>query len=132
MSDDSEDGSLELFAERTYRLILRLDTVGVDAVENAVRDAFDAEFDEVDVAQFAPGASHAEFEGTHDGNEVHGTVSEDLDGNAVLTLQDVVYVDGAAERLDALDDLLRDESLADAAERLRDHDADENPLERVL
>ena len=132
MTAGGDDNSLELFAERTYRLIVRLDNVGVSAVENAVRNAFDAEFDEVDVAEFAPGASHAEFEGTHDGNEVRGTVSEDLSGNAVLTLQDVVYVDGAAERLEALDDLLRDEALADATERLREHDADENPLEKVL
>jgi hypothetical protein len=130
MTDDPE--SLELFAERTYRLIVRLDTVGVDAVENAVRDAFDAGFDDVDVAEFAPGASHAEFEGSHDGTEVSGTVSEDLDGNAVLTLQGFVYVEGAAERLEALDDLLRDEALTDAARRLREHDADENPLEKVL
>lgn len=130
MRDDPE--SLELFAERTYRLIVRLDTVGVDAVENAVRDVFDAEFEDVDVAEFAPGASHAEFEGVHEGNEVSGTVSEDLDGNTVLTLQDVVYVDGAAECLEALDDLLRDEALTDAARRLHEHDADENPLEKVL
>lgn len=130
MTDDPE--SLELFAERTYRLIVRLDTVGVDAVENAVRDVFDAEFEDVDVAEFAPGASHAEFEGVHEGNEVSGTVSEDLDGNTVLTLQDVVYVDGAAECLEALDDLLRDEALTDASRRLHEHDADENPLEKVL
>jgi predicted RNA binding protein with dsRBD fold (UPF0201 family) len=130
MRDDPE--SLELFAERTYRLIVRLDTVGVDAVENAVRDVFDAEFEDVDVAEFAPGASHVEFEGVHEGNEVSGTVSEDLDGNTVLTLQDVVYVDGAAECLEALDDLLRDEALTDAARRLHEHDADENPLEKVL
>ncbi|MFP4174954.1 MAG: hypothetical protein ACLFSW_04160 [Halobacteriales archaeon] len=121
--DDGE--TLELFAERTYRLIVRLDSVGVDAVKNAVRDAFDADFDEVDVAEFAPGASH-------DGNAVSGTVSEDLDGNAVLTLHDIVYVDGAAERLESLNDLLRDEVLDDAAVRLYEHDADENPLEKVL
>ncbi|MCX2819530.1 MAG: hypothetical protein ACI9QA_000866 [Methanobacteriota archaeon] len=126
------DETLELFAERTYRLIVRLDSVGVDAVENAVTEVFDADFEDIDVAEFAPGASHAEFEGTYEGNEVQGTVSENLDGNAVLTLQDIVYVDGAAERLEALNDLLRDETLADTADRLREHDADENPLERVL
>ena len=126
------DETLELFAERTYRLIVRPDSVDVDAVENAVQDVFDADFDEVDVAEFAPGASHSEFEGTHGGYEVSGTVSQDLDGNAVLTLQGVVYVDGAAERLEALNDLLRDETLTDAVDRLREHDADENPLEKVL
>jgi len=123
---------VELFAERTYRLIVRLDDVTVDAVENAVADVFDAEFEDVNVAEFAPGASHAEFEGEYEGNDVAGTVSEDLNGETVLTLQDVVYVDAAAEYLDALDDLLRDESLTDAADRLREHDADENPLEKVL
>jgi hypothetical protein len=126
------DETLELFAERTYRLIVRPDSVDADAVESAVRDVFDADFDEVDVAEFAPGASHSEFEGTYEGNEVSGTVSEDLGGNAVLTLQGVVYVDGAAEHLEALNDLLRDEALTDAVDRLREHDADENPLERVL
>ncbi|MFW5984412.1 MAG: hypothetical protein ACOCRA_04390 [Halobacteria archaeon] len=132
MTEGDDGETLELFAERTYRLIVRPDSVGVDAVKNAVRDAFDADFDEVDVAEFAPGASHAEFEGTHDGNAVSGTVSEDLDGNAVLTLHDIVYVDGAAERLESLNDLLRDEVLDDAAVRLYEHDADENPLEKVL
>lgn len=123
---------LELFAERTYRLIVRLDDVTVDAVENAVEDVFDAEFEDVNVAEFAAGATHAEFEGTHEGNEVTGTVSEDVNGETVLTLQDIVYVDAAADYLDALDDLLRDEALSDAAERLRGHDANENPLEKVL
>ncbi len=123
---------LELFAERTYRLIVRLDDVTVDAVENAVEDVFDAEFEDVNVAEFAAGATHAEFEGTHEGNEVTGTVSEDVNGETVLTLQDIVYVDAAADYLDALDDLLRDEALTAAAERLRGHDANENPLEKVL
>lgn len=123
---------LELFAERTYRLIVRLDDVTVDAVENAVEDVFDAEFEDVSVAEFAAGATHAEFEGTHEGNEVTGTVSEDVNGETVLTLQDIVYVDAAADYLDALDDLLRDEALTAAAERLRGHDANENPLEKVL
>jgi hypothetical protein len=128
----AEDEELELFAERTYRLILRLEELSVDAVENAVIEAFDAEFEEVDVSEFAVGATHSEFEGTHEGTEVTGTVSEDVNGTTVLTLQDVVYVDGAADHLDALDDLLRDDTLGGAARRLREHDADENPLEKVL
>lgn len=126
------DEELELFAEKTFRLIVRLEELSVDAVENAVREAFDAEFEDVDVSEFAAGATHAEFEGTHEGNDVTGTVSEDVNGTTVLTLQDVVYVDGAADYLDALNDLLRDEALERAASRLREHDADENPLEKVL
>lgn len=129
-ADGTEE--LELFAEKTYRLIVRLEDLSVDAVENAVSETFDADFEEVDVSEFAAGATHAEFEGTHEGNEVTGTVSEDVNGTTVLTLQDIVYVDGAAEYLEALDDLLRDEALGRAAHRLREHDADENPLEKVL
>jgi len=129
---NDEHDELELFAERTYRLIVRLEDLTVDAVENAVREAFDAEFQDVDVSEFSAGATHSEFEGTHEGNEVTGTVSEDVNGTTVLTLQDLVYVDGAADRLDALNDLLRNETLGDAARRLREHDADENPLEKVL
>ncbi|MDZ7688146.1 MAG: hypothetical protein U5J64_05365 [Halobacteriales archaeon] len=128
----NDDEDLELFAERTYRLIVRLGELSVEAVENAVSEAFDAEFEDVDVSEFAVGATHAEFEGTHEGNDVRGTVSEDVNGVTVLTLQDIVYVDNAADRLDTLNDLLRDETLADAARRLREHDADENPLEKVL
>lgn len=123
---------LELFAERTYRLILRLDNVGVEAVENAVGETFDVDFEDVNVSEFAPGAYHAEFDGTHEGNDVNGTVSEDTDGNAALTLQDIVYVEGAADLLEDLNDLLRDDGIEDAARRLREHDADENPLEKVL
>lgn len=130
MTPDEEE--LELFAEKTFRLILRLESLGVDAVENAVSEAFDAEFEDVDVSEFAAGATHSEFEGTHEGNEVTGTVSEDVNGTTVLTLQDIVYVDDAADYLDSLNDLLRDESMESAAERLREHDADENPLEKVL
>ena len=128
----TEEEELELFAEKTYRLIVRLEDLSVDAVENAVREAFDADFEEVDVSEFAAGATHAEFEGTHEGNDVCGTVSEDVNGTTVLTLQDIVYVDGAADYLDALNDLLRDDTLESAARRLREHDADENPLEKVL
>lgn len=126
------DEELELFAEKTFRLIVRLEDLSVDAVENAVREAFDADFEDVDVSEFAAGATHAEFEGADDGNELTGTVSEDVNGTTVLTLQDVVYVDGAADHLDTLNDLLRDETLERAAQRLRDHDAEENPLEKVL
>ncbi len=132
MTPDADEEELELFAERTYRLIVRLEDLSVDAVENAVREAFDAEFEEVDVSEFAAGATHSEFEGTHEGNDVTGTVSEDVNGTTVLTLLDIVYVDGAADLLDALNDLLRDETLGRAARRLREHDADENPLEKVL
>lgn len=123
---------LELFAEKTFRLIVRLEDLSVDAVENAVGEAFDAEFEDVDVSEFAAGATHSEFEGTYDGNELTGTVSEDVNGTTVLTLQNLVYVDAAADYLDALNDLLRDETLERAARRLREHDADENPLEKVL
>lgn len=130
MSDENEE--LELFAEKTFRLIVRLEDLSVDAVENAVREAFEAEFEDVDVSEFAAGATHAEFEGTHEGNDVTGTVSEDVNGVTVLTLQDIVYVDGAADHIDALNDLLRDETLETAAQRLRDHDAEETPLEKVL
>lgn len=126
------DEELELFAEKTFRLIVRLEGLSVDAVENAVREAFDADFEDVDVSEFAADATHAEFEGVHDGNELTGTVSEDVNGTTVLTLQDVVYVDGAADHLEALNDLLRDDTLGRAARRLRDHDAEENPLEKVL
>jgi hypothetical protein len=126
------DEELELFAEKTFRLIVRLEDLSVDAVENAVREAFDADFEDVDVSEFAAGATHAEFEGADDGNELTGTVSEDVNGTTVLTLQDVVYVDGAADHLDTLNDLLRDETLERATQRLRDHDAEENPLEKVL
>ena len=130
MNDGTEE--LELFAEKTYRLIVRLEDLSVDAVENAVREAFDADFEEVNVSEFAAGATHAEFEGTHEGNEVTGTVSEDVNGTTALALQDIVYVDGAAEYLETLDDFLRDEALGRTARRLREHDADENPLEKVL
>lgn len=126
------DEELELFAEKTFRLIVRLEDLSVDAVENGVREAFGADFEDVDFSEFAAGATHAEFEGVHDGNELTGTVSEDVNGTTVLTLQDVVYVDGAADHLDALNDLLRDETLESATRRLRDHDAEENPLEKVL
>lgn len=126
------DEELELFAEKTFRLIVRLDDLSVDAVENALGEAFDAEFEDVDVSEFAAGATHAEFEGAHEGNDVRGTVSEDVNSTTVLTLQDVVYVDGAADYLDALNDLLRDEAIERVASRLREYDADENPLEKVL
>ena len=132
MNPTDEQEELELFAERTYRLIVRLEDLSFDAVENAVREAFDAEFEDVDVSEFSVGATHSEFEGTYEGNEVSGTVSEDVNGVTVLTLQDIVYVENAVDRLDALDDLLRDGTLADVARRLREHDADENPLEKVL
>lgn len=123
---------LELFSERTYRLIVRLEDVGTEAVKNAVVEAFDADFDDMKVSEFAPGTSHAEFDGIHEGNEVVGNVSQDIDGNAVLTLQEIVYVDGAADLLEDLNDLLREEGIEDATRRLREHDADENPLEKVL
>jgi hypothetical protein len=123
---------LELFAEKMFRLIVRLDDLSVDAAENALREAFDADFEDVDVSEFAAGATYAEFEGTHEGNDVTGTASEDVNGTTVLTLQDIVYVEGAADYFDDLNDLLRDEALADAARRLREHDADENPPEKVL
>lgn len=132
MNSTDEQEELELFSEKTFRLIVRLEDLTVDAVENAVVEAFDADFEDVDVSEFAAGATHSEFEGKHEGNDVTGTVSEDVNGVTVLTLQDIVYVDGAADLLETLNDLLRDETLADTATRLREHDADENPLEKVL
>lgn len=127
------DDELELFAEKTYRLILRLPGVERDALENAVTETVDdAEFRDVDVTDFSAKASHREFEGTFNGNPVEGGVSRDVNDTTVLTLRGVVYVDGAADFLDELHDLLRDDVLESAVNRLREYDADENPLERVL
>lgn len=127
------EDELELFAEKTYRLILRLPGVERDALENAVTETVDdVVFEEVDVTEFSRGASHREFEGTFDGNPVEGGVSRDVNGTTVLTLRGIVYVDNAAEYLTELHDLLREEALERVAGRLQDYDADENPLERVL
>ena len=126
MSDDRE--TLELFSEKTYRLILRLPEVDRESLETAVEDSFDVELEDVDVSEFSPDASRHEFES----ESVTGAVSVDVDGNTVLTLRDVVYVDDAAERLEELDHLLKEDALAESAEELRAFDADENPLEKVL
>lgn len=124
---------LELFAEKTYRLIVRLPDVELDALENAVEETVeDVEFSEVDVTEFSQEASHKEFEGGFRDNPIEGGVSRDVNDVTVLTLRGLVYVDTAADFLDELHDLLRDEALESAAERLRSYDADENPLERVL
>lgn len=127
MTDDDRE-TLELFAEKTYRLILRLPEVDRESLETAVEDTFDVELEEVDVSEFSPAASRHEFES----ESVTGAVSVDVDGNTVLTLRDVVYVDDAAERLEELDHLLKVDALSESAERLREFDADENPLEKVL
>ncbi len=126
----TEDGreTLELFSEKTYRLILRLPAVDRESLETAVEDTFDVELEEVDVSEFSPDASRREF----DTESVTGAVSVDVDGNAVLTLRDVVYVDDAADHLEELDHLLKADALSESAERLREFDADENPLEKVL
>ncbi len=120
--------TLELFEEKTYRIILRLPEVDVEALETAVEDVWDVEVEEVDVSEFSAGAVHKEF----DTADVTGSVSVDVDGDAVLTLRDLVYVESAADHLEELDHLLKLETLSESADRLRDVDADENPLEKIL
>lgn len=127
------EDELELFAEKTYRLIVRLPGVERDALENAVVETVDdVGFEEVDVTEFSGDASHREFGGKFNGNPVEGGVSRDVNDTTVLTLRGVVYVDSGADFLTELHDLLRDDALERVVERLRDYDADENPLERVL
>lgn len=63
---------------------------------------------------------------------MEGGVSRDVNDSTVLTLRGVVYVDSAADFIDELHDLLRVNALERVANRLREYDADENPLERVL
>lgn len=126
MTGDSE--TLELFEEKTYRLIVRLPDVDVDSLETAVEDVWDVELEEVDVDEFSVKAARKEF----DSPSVTGAVSRDVEGNPVLTLRDVVYVDDAADQLDELDHLLKVDSLSDSADELRSFDADENPLEKLL
>ncbi|MDY7080961.1 MAG: hypothetical protein SXQ77_00790 [Halobacteria archaeon] len=129
----NQEDELELFAEKTFRLIVRVPNIERDAVENAVRETVDEiQFDDVDVTQFSSDATHAEFEGRFEGNDIEGGVSKDVNGTTVLTLRGIVYVDTAAEFIDELNDLLRIGRLDEVTQRLRDYDADENPLERVL
>lgn len=126
MTEERE--TLELFSEKTYRLILRLPGVDLESLETAVEDSFDVELEEVDVSDLSLDAGRREFESA----SVTGAVSVDVEGDPVLTLRDVVYVDDAAERLEELDDLLDADALQESAEKLREFDADENPLEKIL
>lgn len=128
-----EKDELEVFAEKTFRLIVRIPQMELEAVENAVRETAEIEsFDEVDVSNFSANASHAEFEGEFNGNPIKGGVSRDVDGETVLTLRGLVYVDTGADFLEDINDLLRTERLDDIADRLREFDAEEVPLERIL
>ncbi|MFW5928918.1 MAG: ATP-binding protein [Halobacteriota archaeon] len=128
MTDGLREDDLEVFVERTYRLILRLPDVSVEELENAVEEVADAELYEVDVSDLSVEATHKEFETA----DIQGGVSRDVDGDAVLTLQGFMYLDSAAEFLDGLHDLLRHEALETAAVELSEADLDESPLERVL
>lgn len=119
---------MELFEEKTYRLILRLPSVDVDSLETAVEDVWDVELDEVDVDEFSAKARRKEFESP----SLTGAVSVDVHGDTVLTLRDLMYVDDAADSLEELDHLLKVDRLRESAEQLRDVDADENPLEKIL
>ncbi|XGI83971.1 hypothetical protein ACEU6E_01610 [Halorutilales archaeon Cl-col2-1] len=129
----TDDERLELFSEKSFRLILRIPEVDTDAVTNAVHEAAEVdEHDDVDVSEFSAHATHSEFEGEFRGNAIEGGVSRDVNGNTVLTLRRIVYVDNSADFIDEINDLLRIERLEDAAERLREYDADEVPLKKVL